>query len=162
VSVGMEFALMAAIVGLIVLLYVLRNRAGARSDPLHAEIRAGIQARACFETPLSRVRVLGAGGFEGTRGMWISLRGPKRLTVGTDAFMVYAAQARHDYVFTGRESSIELSQAPSRLVNQDWIVITGPDRGRQVQLGITRDNLPEVWQALARTGVAQSGDPDIW
>jgi hypothetical protein len=161
VSVVTEFAVMAAILGLIVFLYLLRNREGARSDPLHAEIRAEIQARACFETPLSRVRVLGAGGFEGTRGMWISLRGPKRLTVGTDAFMVYAAQARHDYVFTGRESSIELSQAPSRLVNQDWIVITGQDRGRQVQLGITRDNLPEVWHALARTGVAQSGEPGI-
>jgi hypothetical protein len=93
--------------------------------------------------------------------MWISLRGPKRLVVGTDAFMVSAPQALRDYVFTGRESSIALSQAPSRLVNRDWIVITGQDRGRQVQLAITRDDLPELWQALARTGVAESGGPGI-
>jgi hypothetical protein len=115
----------------------------------------------CFETPLSRASVLGTGGFGGTRGMWISVRGPKRLIVGTDAFMVSAPQAVREYVFTGPESSIALSQAPSHLVNQDWIVITGQDRGRQVQLAITRDNLPELWQALARTGVAQNGEPGI-
>jgi len=73
--------------------------------------------------------------------------------------MVSAAQALRDYVFTGRESSIALSRAPSRLVSRDWIVITGLDRGGQVQLAITRDNLPELWRALARTGVAQSGEP---
>jgi hypothetical protein len=43
---------------------------------------------------------------------------------------------------------------PSRLVGRDWIVITGEAGGRQVQLAITRDNLLDVWQALAGTGAA--------
>ncbi len=153
----MEFAFAAAVLCVIVVAYVRGNRERPSNGPLRAEI----QARVCFETSLSRVRVLGTGGFGGTRGIWISLRGPKRLTVSTDAFMVSAAQALRDYVFSGRESSIALSQAPSRLVNRDWIVITGQNGGRQVQLAITRDNLPELWQALARTGVAQSGEPGI-
>jgi hypothetical protein len=154
----MEFAFAAAVLCVIVVAYVRGNREPPSNGPLRTEI----QARVCYETSLSRVRVLGTGGFGGTRGMWISLRGPKRLTVGTDAFMVSAAQALRDYVFSGRESSIALSQAPSRLVNRDWIVITGQNGGRQVHLAITRDNLPELWQALARTGVAQSDEPGIW
>src|SRR5690349_16384799 len=85
--------------------------------------------------------------------MWIPLRGPKRLTVGTDAFMVSAPQALREYVFTGRDSSIALSQAPSRIVHRDWIVVTLEDGGRRLRLAITGDNLPEVWQALAGTGV---------
>jgi hypothetical protein len=106
-----------------------------------------------FRTPLYRASVLGTGGFGGTRGMWIPLRGPKRLIVGTDTFMVSAPLALREYVFTGRESSIALSQAPSQLVDRDWIVITTQAGGRQVRLAITRDNLPEIWQALAGTGV---------
>jgi hypothetical protein len=109
-----------------------------------------------FRTPLYRASVLGTGGFGGTRGMWIPLRGSKRLIVGTDAFMVSAGSPwvpLREYVFTGRESSIALSQAPSLLINRDWIVITRQAGGRQVRLAITRGNLPEVWQALAGTGV---------
>ena len=153
----MGFIVTAAILCMIAYLCVRGNRQRAGNGPLRAEI----QARVCFETSLSRVRVLGTGGFGGTRGMWISLRGPKRLVVGTDAFMVSVPQALRKFVFVGRESSIALSQAPSRLVNRDWIVITGQDGGRQVQLAITRDNLPELWQALARTAVAQSGEPGL-
>jgi hypothetical protein len=85
--------------------------------------------------------------------MWIPLRGPKRLTVGTDGFAVSAPQALREFVFTGRDSSIAVSRAPSRIVNRDWIVITRQDGDRQVGLAITKDNLPEVWQALAGTGV---------
>jgi hypothetical protein len=91
--------------------------------------------------------------------MWIPLRGPKRLTVGTDAFMVTARQAQRDFVFTGCETSIALSQAPSLIVSRDWIVITGQAGDRQVQLAITGDNLPEVWQALAGTGVGVTQAP---
>lgn len=106
----------------------------------------------CFETPLDRVSKLGTGGFEGTRGYWIPLRGPKHLIVGTDAFMISAPQALREYVFTGGEASIAVSQAPSRRHVRDWIVITEQPGGRQVQLAITHDNLPDVWQALAGTG----------
>jgi hypothetical protein len=132
--------------------YMFRRQNGARAK--NAPLRGEIEAQVCFETSLDRARVLGTGGFGGTRGYWISLRGPKRLTVGTDAFMVSASQALREFVFTGRETSIAFSQAPSRLGRRDWIVITGPASGRQVQLAITRDNLLDVWEALARAGAA--------
>jgi hypothetical protein len=133
------------------LVYVFRRRNGERAT--NAPLRSEIAAQVCFETRLDRARVLGTGGFGGTRGYWISLRGPKRLTVGTDAFMVSAPQALREFAFTGRETSIAFRQAPS-LGHRDWIVITGGASGRQVQLAITRDNLLDVWQALAGTGAA--------
>jgi hypothetical protein len=40
--------------------------------------------------------------------------------------------------------------------NRDWIVVTRQDGDRQLRLAITTDNLPEVWQALAGTGVTLS------
>lgn len=130
-------------------LFVRRSRERDRNAPL----RDDIEASASFRAPLHRASVLGTGGFGGTRGRWIFLRGPKRLTVGADAFMVSAPQALREYVFTGRDSSIALSQGPSRIVNRDWIVITRRGGGRQLRLAITGDNLPVVWQALAGTGV---------
>jgi hypothetical protein len=69
--------------------------------------------------------------------------------------MIDASQAFREYVFAGRDSSIAFSQEPSRLGSRGWIVIAGQVRGRQVRLAVTRDDLPEVWQALAGTGVAQ-------
>ena len=147
-----EFVFAVAILGGIASLFVRRSRERGENAPLRNEIEAG----ASYRAPLRRASVLGTGGFGGTRGVWISLRGPKRLTVGADAFMVSAPQALREYVFTGRDSSIALSQAPSRIVDRDWIVITRRDGGRQLRLAITGDNLPEVWQALAGTGVTQA------
>jgi hypothetical protein len=66
--------------------------------------------------------------------------------------MVSAPQALREYVFTGRHSSIALSQSPSRIVDRDWIVIARPDGDRPLRLAIAADNLPQVWQALAGTG----------
>jgi hypothetical protein len=149
VSLVTEFVVTLAILCGIAYLFVRRNRERDRNAPL----RTDIEARVSFRAPLNRVSVLGTGGFGGTRGMWIPLRGPKRLTVGTDAFMISAPQALREYVFTGRDSSIALSQAPSRIVSRDWIVVTRQDGNRRLRLAITRDNLPEVWQALAGTGV---------
>ena len=144
-----EFVFAVAILCGIAYLFVRRSRERGGNAPLRNDIEAG----ASFLAPLHRASVLGTGGFGGTRGVWISLRGPKRLTVGADAFMVSAPQALREYVFTGRDSSIALSQAPSRVVDRDWIVITRRDGDRQLRLAITGDNLPEVWQALAGTGV---------
>src|SRR5215469_4768935 len=132
--------------------YVLKRRNGERAR--NAPLRGEIEAQVCFETILYRASILGTGGFGGIRGYWIPLRGPKRLIVGTDAFMVSAPQALREFTFRGRESSIAFSQAPSRVVNRDWIVITGHGDGCQVQLAITQDNLLEVWRALAGTGAA--------
>jgi hypothetical protein len=140
------------IVGGIVYLFVRRSRDREKNAPLRGEI----EARVCFATPLDRVSKLGTGGFEGgTRGYWIALRGPTRLTVGTDAFMVSAPQALREYVFTGRESSIAFSQEPSRVVKRDWIIITGQSATGEVQLAVSRrDAMPQIWEALAGTGAA--------
>ncbi len=138
------------IIGGFMYLLMRRNRERSGNAPLRAEIEAHV----CFESILYRASVLGKGGFGGTRGYWIALRGPKRLIVGNDAFMISAPQALRQFVFTGRESSIAFTQVPSRLVVRDWIVITGQAGGRQVQLAITQDNLMDAWQALAATGAA--------
>ena len=133
-------------------------------NPRNAALRGEIEAQVCFATKLDGASLLGTRGFRGfggTRGRWIRLQGPRRLTVGTDAFMIYAPNALREFVLRGRECSIEFSQEPSRFVNRDWIVITGQAAGRQVQLAITRHNLLEVWQALAGTGAALVGQPRL-
>ena len=125
-------------------------------------LRGQIEAHVCFETALSQASLLGTrgyAGFGGTRGRWIALQGPRRLIVGADAFIFSAPNALKEYVFSGRDCSIAYSQAPSRFVNRDWIVITGQADGRQVQLAISHDNLPEIWQALTGTGVAYGHGP---
>jgi hypothetical protein len=149
VGVAIQFVVTLAIACGIVYIFVRRNRERDRNAPLRSEIEAGVS----FRARLDHASVLGTGGFGGTRGVWIALRGPKRLTVGADGFVVSAPQALREFVFTGRDSSIAVSRAPSRIVNRDWIVITRTDGGRQLGLAITKDNLPEVWQALAGTGV---------
>jgi len=148
VGVVLEFVFALAIPCGIACLFIRRSRERDGNAPLRNDMASG----ASFRAPLHRASVLGTGGFGGTRGVWISLRGPKRLTVSADAFMVSAPQALREYVFTGRDSSIALSRSPSRIVDRDWIVITRQDRDRQLRLAITADNLPEVWRALAGTG----------
>jgi hypothetical protein len=135
-----------------VYMFARRNRERAWNAPLRSEVAADVR----FEASLYRASILGTGGFRGTPGYWIPLRGPKRLIVGTDAFVISAPQALREYVFAGRESSIGLTRMPSRVMDRDrdWIVIRGQAGGREVQLAITRDNLRDVWQALAGTGAA--------
>jgi hypothetical protein len=137
------------IIGGIAYTFARRNREHETNAPLRGEIEAQVR----FATTLDLVKILGTGGFGGTRGQWIAVMKslPKRLVVGTDAFMVVGPLS--EYVFRGCESSIALSQAPSRVVSRDWIVITGQNGTRQVQLAVTkRGSLPEIWQALAGTG----------
>jgi hypothetical protein len=142
-----EVLIPLVIIGGLVYMFMRQNRERAGNAPLRDEIAA----RVCFETTLDRASFLGTGGFGGTRGVWIRLRGPKRLTVGTNAFMVSAPQALSEFVFRGSESSIAFGQAVNR---DDCIMITGQAGGRQVQLAITGGNLPDIWQALAGTGAA--------
>ena len=142
-----EVLIPLVIIGGLVYMFMRQNRERAGNAPLRDEIAA----RVCFETTLDRASFLGTGGFGGTRGVWIRLRGPKRLIVGTDAFMVSAPQALREFVFRGSESSIAFGQAVNP---DDCIMITGQAGGRQVQLAITGDNLPDMWQALAGTGAA--------
>lgn len=131
------------IVGLMYV-FIRGNRERAGNAPL----RFDIEAQVCFSTALDHAMFLGRGGY------WIALKGPKRLVVGTDAFMVVSSFGVA-HAFRGCESSIAFSQAPSRVVTRDWIVITGQKGARQVQLAVTkRASLPEIWQALAETGAA--------
>jgi hypothetical protein len=143
-----EVLIPLVIVGGLVYMFMRQSRERAGNAPLRDEITA----RVCFETTLDRASFLGTGGFGGTRGVWIRLRGPKRLIVGTDAFMVSAPQALSEFVFRGSESSIAVGRAWNP---DDCIMITGPAGGRQVQLAITGGNLPDIWQALAGTGAAR-------
>jgi hypothetical protein len=144
----MSFVILAGIL----YLFMRQNRERSTNAPLRGEIRAGVR----FATRLDHVSILGTGGFGGTRGQWIRLRGPKRLVVGADAFMISLPQALREFVFTGCESAIRYSQAPSRLAQRDWIVISGQVSGREVQLAITKNaGMPDIWQALAGTGAAQ-------
>lgn len=147
----MEFVFAAAILSGFVYLSVRRNRERAGNAPVRNEI----EARVSYRTRLDRASVLSTGGFGGTRGVWIPLRGPKHLVVGADSFMVSAPQALREIVFTGYETSIAISQAPTGVADRDWIVITGQAGGRPVRLAIARDDLPEIWNALASTGVTQ-------
>ena len=140
------------IIGVILYLYRRRNRERARNAPLRGAIEAGVS----FEIALDRVCKLGTGGFEGTRGVWIDVRGgAKQLVVGTDAFMISVPQALREFVFSGRESSISLTQMRFGPVGRDWIVIRDLADGSQVQLAVTAPvNLMAAWQALAGTGAA--------
>ena len=132
-------------------LFMRQNRERTSNAPLRGEIQAGAR----FAAKLDHARILGTGGFGGTRGQWIRVKGPKRLEVGADAFMI--SLPSRQFAFTGRESSIAFSQARSGLVKRDWIVITGEAGGRQVQLAITKQSgLLEIWQALAETGATQA------
>jgi hypothetical protein len=115
----------------------------------NAELRSEIEARVRFATTLDRARIHRSGG----RG-WLPVRGPVRLVVGTDAFIFSAPKAFGECAFRGSQCSIKLSRAPVRFGSRDWIVITGQDAGRRVQLGISPGNLLDVWQALAATGAA--------
>jgi len=134
------------IAGVWVRLLMQRKRERATNAPLRSYVLSQVR----FETTFLRASRLGA------RREWIPLRGPKRLIVGTDAFVVSAPQALREFAFTGAESSIAFTRMPGRLAGRarDWIVITGPSGGSQVQLAIGPDNLLQVWQALAETGAA--------
>jgi hypothetical protein len=132
------------VIAIIVYAFIRESRERARNAPLRGEI----EARVCFSTVLDRAR------FRGTGGYWIAIKGPKRLVVGTEAFMVVSSSGAV-FALRGCESSFAWSQAPSRVVNRDWIVITGQNGTRQVQLAVTKKGgLPEIWQALAGTGAA--------
>ncbi len=146
-----------AITSFLVFLFIRQAREHARNAPLRGEI----EARACFSTSLDYAKVLRTGGFgRSTRGQWIVIKGPKRLVVGTDAFMVTFFGM--EYVFRGSESSIAFSQAPSRAIIRDWIVITTQNGVQKTQVAISKNGrMPEIWQALAGAGAAPGPSTDF-
>ena len=74
----MEFVVTLAIACGIVYLFARRNRERNENVPLRNEI----EARVTLRTSLHRASVLGTGGFGGTRGMWIPLRGRRSRLYG--------------------------------------------------------------------------------
>jgi hypothetical protein len=130
-----------------------RNRQRAQIAP---QLRGEMEAHQCYTTTLTNVSIFGPGRFAGNYRHWVPLPAPRRLIVGTDAFIVSVPSAAlgvgPELVFRGCECSIAYSRAPSRLGNRDCIVITGLARRGQVWLAISHDNLPEIWPALAATG----------
>jgi len=127
------------------------NRQHARNSGLRAEIEAQMR----FATTVDYARDNRVTTFARNGHAWVSLGRPMRLIVGTDAFIFEAPNALKEYVFRGSECSIAFSQEPSSVfVTRNWIVITGPARGRQVQLAISNDNLMDIWQALTGAGAA--------
>jgi hypothetical protein len=126
------------------------NRQHARNSGLRAEI----EAQTHFATTVDYARDNRVTTFARNGRAWVSLGGG-RLIVGTDSFIFEAPRALREFVFRGSECSIAFSQEPSSVfVRRNWIVVTGPIRGRQVQLAISSDNLMDIWQALTGTGVA--------
>jgi hypothetical protein len=150
----MDWVPQVAVAGIIAAGWVYMFRRRNRERVSNAPLRGEIQGQVRFETRLHRASVLGTGGFGGNRGYWIPLRGPKRLVVGTDAFIVSAPQALREFAFAGRESSISMGPIRHHRDTRDSIVITGLVGGRQVQLAITTGDLLGAWQALAATGAA--------
>jgi hypothetical protein len=144
------FVILAVIACGAAALLIRRNRERAASAPLRGEIEAQVR----YGTTVGRACHLGRSGFGGAPGTWYDLRGPKRLTVGTDAFTVSAPQALREYVFNGRESAIGLTQMRFGPAGRDWIVIKGQANGREVQLAIMPDDLADTWNALAGAGAA--------
>jgi hypothetical protein len=140
-----------AVMAIIICAFIRESRDRARNAPL----RFDIEMQVCFSTALDHAMILGRGGY------WIAIKGPKRLVVGTDAFMVVSSLGAA-YALRGCESSIAFSQEPSRVVTRDWIVITGQNGAREVQLAVTRKgSLPEIWQALTGTGAAPRSSADF-
>jgi hypothetical protein len=129
----------------------------SRQRARNAERRSEIEAHACYEAALRHARLFMTGGLGGNR--WADVQGPRRLIVGADAFIFSAPNALREFVFSGPGCSIAHCQASSGFVDRDWIVITGQANSRQIQLAISDDNLPEIWQALTSAGVAYGHGP---
>lgn len=120
---------------------------------MNAPLRAEIMARVVFETRLDHVSYVGEGGFGGTSGYWLQLWGPARLVVGAGAFMV--STSMNEFVFRGSESSITVSQEPSRVVTREYVIIAGGDGAQWHEVAISRNrDLEEIWTALAAAGAS--------
>jgi hypothetical protein len=59
-----------------------------------------------------------------------------------------------EYVFTGRESSIAITQMQFGPAGRAWVVIKGQAAAARSSLGSRIAAAMDVWQALAGTGVA--------
>ncbi len=67
-----------------------------------------------------------------------------------------------EYYFPAAQTSIELSRSPSLIYRGDWIVLTGRQAGKDIQVAITTMNdytLLDAWNALVGAGAIPAGLP---
>jgi len=88
------------------------------------------------------------------------------LTVRADTFEVSSVTPLigiafgMDYSFLARETTIEVSQSPSFVHKQDWIVVKGQQGGRRTELAVASEgHLPDAWAALVSAGAVPIGSP---
>ena len=118
----------------ILFLFMRQNRERTANAPLRGEIQVGVFRRRDLIMPACSARAdLGVPAARGS-----ALRGPKRLIVGADAFMISCPRPSANMYLPDASHPSRFSQAPSRIVQRDWIIITGQVGGRQVQLAITK------------------------
>jgi hypothetical protein len=113
--------------------------------------------------------MMGTGGlFGGTRGCWIDQNGPMSVIVHGDAFEVSCTLAAlraafgMEYYFEARETTVGVSRLRSPIYRSDWIVVTGQQTGREIQLAIMKKNgheLHAIWSALVGAGAVPVGAP---
>jgi hypothetical protein len=128
-----------------------------REEPLRREL---MNQEVTFCAKLNHVRVLGTGGLNGTRGQWVSLKGPMSLLVRTGGFEVVCPinilrlLFGMEYRFQASEALIEMSQVPSRFIQSEWIVVSGQKGHRDICIAMTTsDSLDSIWHALTGIGV---------
>ena len=132
-----------------------------REAPLRREIRA---RDVSFRMIPDQVRVSDPGGWP----KWAGVSAPMSLFVKGDAIEVSSTVAALrvvmglEYYFPAAETSIELSRSPSRIFRRDWIVLTGRQAGKDIQVAVTttdRSSLVEAWSALVAAGAIPAGLP---
>ena len=131
-----------------------------REAPLRREIRT---RDVTFRAVLDRVKVSEPG-----RRTWAGVTAPMDLLVRGDAIEVSSTVAPVrvvmglEYYFPAAQTSIELSRSPSLIYRGDWIVLTGRQAGKDIQVAITTMNdsaLVDAWNALAGAGAIPAGLP---
>jgi hypothetical protein len=132
-----------------------------REAPLRREIRA---RDVTFRMIPDQVKVSDSGGWP----KWAGVSAPMGLFVRGDAIEVSSTVAPLrvvmglEYYFPAAETPIELSRSPSRIYRRDWIVLTGRQAGKDIQVAVTtmnRSRLLEAWNALVTAGAIPAGLP---
>ena len=132
-----------------------------REAPLRRELRT---RDVTFQAVLARVKVSDSGGWP----KWVEVSAPMGLFLRGDAIEVSSSVAvlrvvmGLEYYLPAAGTSVELSRWPSRVYRKDWIVLTGQQAGREIQVAITTANdhmLLQAWNALVTAGAIPAGLP---
>jgi hypothetical protein len=137
------------------------RRRREREAPLRHEIRS---QPVRFWTALAEVELNEGSGWP----EWLPLRSSMALYVRYDSFDIsstflpFRVVMGMEYYFKSSETSIETSRDPSRSSRMKWIVVTGRQRGQEIKLAITNQNVDQLnnaWNALVAAGSIPIGPP---